>query len=99
MLYQLKKKLFLCLTLIVQNFIFVFFRAILLAWVAIVTSAIPVALSHGVVNYPYRDHNYTACVFRSDLNYNLIAFQVSFIYFWYLICVLYFYPYFFVTFY
>lgn len=52
-------------------------RAILLAWVVIVTSAIPVALSHGVLNYPYKERNYTACVFLSEEGYSLVGFQVS----------------------
>ncbi|KAJ6635357.1 Allatostatin-A receptor [Pseudolycoriella hygida] len=52
--------------------------AILLAWVVIVTSAIPVALSHGELNYPYKDRNYTACVFLSEMGYSHVGFQVSF---------------------
>lgn len=42
----------------------------------IVSSAIPAALSHGVLKYPYAGYNYTACVFLRDLGYNHIAFQV-----------------------
>ncbi|XP_055294786.1 allatostatin-A receptor-like isoform X2 [Sitodiplosis mosellana] len=52
--------------------------AIVTAWVVIVTSAIPAALSHGVVVYPYGGRNYTACLFLSEEGYNLVAFQVSF---------------------
>lgn len=51
-------------------------RAIGTTWVIIVTTGIPAALSHGVVNYPYGDRNYTACLFLSDAGYNIIAFQV-----------------------
>lgn len=54
-----------------------FCRAIAFAWIVIVTSAIPVAVSHGVLNYPYRGQNYTACVFQSELGYSLVAFQVK----------------------
>lgn len=43
----------------------------------IVTSAIPVALSHGELNYPYKERNYTACVFLSELGYSHVGFQVS----------------------
>lgn len=53
-----------------------FFRAIGLAWIVIITSAIPAAVSHGVLKYPYAGYNYTACVFLRDLGYNHIAFQV-----------------------
>lgn len=52
-------------------------RAIFTAWVVIVTSAIPAALSHGVVNYPYAGRNYTACLFLVEEGYNLVAFQVN----------------------
>lgn len=52
-------------------------RAIATAWVVIVTSAIPAALSHGVVNYPYAGRNYTACLFLVEEGYNLVAFQVN----------------------
>lgn len=38
---------------------------------------IPAALSHGVVNYPYNDRNYTACLFLSEQGYNIVAFQVN----------------------
>lgn len=54
-------------------------RAIVTAWVVIVTTGIPAALSHGVVNYPYNDRNYTACLFLSEQGYNLVAFQVKII--------------------
>lgn len=52
-------------------------RAIVAAWVIIVTTGIPAALSHGVVNYPYGGRNYTACLFLSEEGYNLVAFQVT----------------------
>lgn len=51
-------------------------RAIVTAWVVIVLTGIPAALTHGVVNYPYGGRNYTACLFLSDEGYNLVAFQV-----------------------
>lgn len=53
-------------------------RAIVTAWVVIVTTGIPAALSHGVVNYPYAGRNYTACLFLVDEGYNLVAFQVNY---------------------
>ncbi|KAI9582160.1 hypothetical protein GQX74_011655 [Glossina fuscipes] len=40
--------------------------AIIMAWVLIVTTAIPVALAHSVRYYHYRGRHYTACVFSSD---------------------------------
>ncbi|XP_039958701.1 allatostatin-A receptor-like [Bactrocera tryoni] len=53
--------------------------AIICAWVAIVTSAIPVALSHSIQLYYFKGRNYTACVFSSHEGiWNLVAFQVSF---------------------
>lgn len=53
------------------------YRAIVTAWVVIVTTGIPAALSHGVVNYPYAGRNYTACLFLVEDGYNLVAFQVN----------------------
>lgn len=53
-----------------------FFRAIVTAWIIIVTTAIPVAIVHGVVNYPYNGRNYTACLFLVEHGYNLVLFQV-----------------------
>ncbi|XP_053949839.1 allatostatin-A receptor-like [Anastrepha ludens] len=53
--------------------------AIIFAWVLIVTTAIPVALSHSVQLYYFKGRNYTACVFSSHEEiWNLVAFQVSF---------------------
>jgi len=49
-----------------------------LAWVLIVTTAIPVAITHGELSYPYKGHNYTACVFLNDLGYSHVGFQVCF---------------------
>lgn len=54
-----------------------YFRAIVTAWVVIVTTAIPVAIVHGVVNYPYNGRNYTACLFLIENGYNLVLFQVN----------------------
>lgn len=52
-------------------------RAIFTAWIVIILTGIPAALTHGVVNYPYGGGNYTACLFLSDEGYNLVAFQVK----------------------
>lgn len=51
-----------------------------MTWIVIVTTAIPAALSHGVVNYPYGERNYTACLFLTDAGYNIVAFQVNFMF-------------------
>ncbi|XP_038117817.1 allatostatin-A receptor isoform X2 [Culex quinquefasciatus] len=51
--------------------------AIAVTWFTILTTAIPVALSHGVLFYPNKGINYTACLFLQT-EYNLIAFHVSF---------------------
>lgn len=51
-------------------------RAIATAWVIILTTAIPVTLSHGEVLYRYEDRTYTACLFLVDEGYNLVAFHV-----------------------
>lgn len=50
--------------------------AIWLTWLIITTTAIPVAVSHGVLNYPYEGNLYTTCMFLSSLGYNLRYFQV-----------------------
>lgn len=55
-----------------------FHRAICTAWIIIISTAIPAGLAHGVVNYPYMDRNYTACLFLVEAGYNIVAFQVSF---------------------
>lgn len=52
-------------------------RAIATAWVIIVTTAVPAAIAHGVTSYPYNGRNYTACLFRTDDGYNIVAFQVN----------------------
>ncbi|XP_067639582.1 allatostatin-A receptor-like isoform X2 [Eurosta solidaginis] len=53
--------------------------AIIFAWILIVTTAIPVALSHSVQLYHFKGRKYTACVFSShEERWNLAAFQVSF---------------------
>lgn len=53
-------------------------RAILMSWIVIVTTAVPVALAHSVRIYQYRGHHYTACVFSSDNEkWSLLWFQVS----------------------
>lgn len=55
----------------------IYSRAIVTAWVVIVTTAIPVAIVHGVVNFPYNGRNYTACLFLVENGYNLVLFQVN----------------------
>lgn len=52
-------------------------RAIFTAWIVIILTGIPAALTHGVVNYPYGGGNYTACLFLSEEGYNLVEFQVK----------------------
>ncbi|XP_016942083.2 allatostatin-A receptor [Drosophila suzukii] len=53
--------------------------AIMCAWITIVTTAIPVALSHSVRNYQYHGNAGTACVFSTEEEvWSLVGFQVSF---------------------
>ncbi|XP_055642026.1 allatostatin-A receptor isoform X2 [Toxorhynchites rutilus septentrionalis] len=52
--------------------------AIAVTWFIIVTTGIPVAISHGVLRYPSRGDDYTACLFLHNQGYSLIAFHVSF---------------------
>ncbi|XP_058455654.1 allatostatin-A receptor isoform X3 [Malaya genurostris] len=52
--------------------------AIAIAWLIIITTAIPVAVSHGVLHYPSKGIDYTACLFLHTEGYNLVAFHVSF---------------------
>ncbi|XP_022209096.2 allatostatin-A receptor [Drosophila obscura] len=53
--------------------------AIMCAWITIVTTAIPVALSHSVRIYQYRGNAGTACVFSTEEEvWSLVGFQVSF---------------------
>ncbi|XP_061392894.1 allatostatin-A receptor-like, partial [Musca vetustissima] len=50
--------------------------AIIMAWILILTTAIPVALAHSVRIYQFNGHNYTACVFSSDKEvWSLLGFQ------------------------
>lgn len=65
-----------------------FHRAICTAWIIIISTAIPAGLAHGVVNYPYNDRNYTACLFLVEQGYNIVAFQVSFCQLLYMVCML-----------
>lgn len=51
-------------------------RAIATAWIVIVTTALPVIMSHGEVLYRYEDRTYTACLFLVEKGYNLVAFHV-----------------------
>ncbi|XP_017086382.1 allatostatin-A receptor isoform X2 [Drosophila eugracilis] len=49
------------------------------AWITIVTTAIPVALSHSVRIYQYKGQGGTACVFSTEEEvWSLVGFQVSF---------------------
>ncbi|KAH8235573.1 hypothetical protein KR032_002672, partial [Drosophila birchii] len=53
--------------------------AIMCAWITIVTTAIPVALSHSVRIYQYHGSAGTACVFSTEEEvWSLVGFQVSF---------------------
>ncbi|EDV45737.1 allatostatin-A receptor [Drosophila erecta] len=53
--------------------------AIMCAWITIVTTAIPVALSHSVRIYQYHGNAGTACVFSTEEDiWSLVGFQVSF---------------------
>lgn len=52
--------------------------AIAVTWFIILTTATPVAISHGILFYPNKGITYTACLFLRNEGYNLIAFHVSF---------------------
>ncbi|XP_055374801.1 allatostatin-A receptor [Condylostylus longicornis] len=53
--------------------------AITLTWFLIITTAIPVPLSHDIKIYAFQGHNFTACVFSSDQHiWTLVQFQISF---------------------
>jgi allatostatin A receptor len=52
------------------------FRATILAWVFIFTTAIPTAICHGEITYMHKGVNHTACLFLED-GYNHSLFQVS----------------------
>lgn len=56
---------------------FLFRSAICLTWFVILTTAIPVAISHGVLFYPRQGGYYTACLFLHNEGYSLVAFHVS----------------------
>uniref|UniRef100_A0A182FR45 G-protein coupled receptors family 1 profile domain-containing protein n=1 Tax=Anopheles albimanus TaxID=7167 RepID=A0A182FR45_ANOAL len=51
--------------------------AICVTWFIILTTAIPVAITHGVVYYPRQGGHYTACLFLHAEGYSLVAFHVS----------------------
>lgn len=53
------------------------FRATLLAWFFIFTTAIPTAICHGEITYMHKGDNHTACLFLEE-DYNHSLFQVSF---------------------
>uniref|UniRef100_A0A2M4CVU1 Putative allatostatin-a receptor n=2 Tax=Anopheles darlingi TaxID=43151 RepID=A0A2M4CVU1_ANODA len=52
--------------------------AICVTWFIILTTAIPVAITHGVVYYPRQGGHYTACLFLQTEGYSLVAFHVAF---------------------
>ncbi|XP_075724271.1 allatostatin-A receptor-like [Rhipicephalus microplus] len=49
--------------------------AILFTWVIILAACVPALFAHGVVLI---EENYSACTFRTDMGYNIAAFQISF---------------------
>lgn len=50
---------------------------IVVTWVVVILSAIPVGMSHGVVEYyNHKNEINTACLFLADDGYNHAAFQV-----------------------
>lgn len=52
-------------------------RAIIITWFIVTISAIPVGVSHGVVEYyNHKNEINTACLFLTDEGYNWAAFQV-----------------------
>lgn len=52
-------------------------RAIIITWFVVTISAIPVGLSHGIVEYyNHKNEINTACLFLTDEGYNHAAFQV-----------------------
>lgn len=59
-----------------ENNVKIFNRGISFTWIIVTTTAAPVLLSHGEHYFPYKGQNYTACIFLTDLGYNLAWFQV-----------------------
>jgi hypothetical protein len=53
------------------------YRAIILTWFVIITTAIPVGISHGEVYYPHKGENNTVCTFLVNEGYHHAAFQVK----------------------
>jgi hypothetical protein len=52
--------------------------AIIVTWFIVTISAIPVGVSHGIVEfYNHRNEINTACLFLTDEGYSHVAFQVS----------------------
>ncbi|KAL1471048.1 hypothetical protein MTO96_040145 [Rhipicephalus appendiculatus] len=49
--------------------------AILFTWVVILAACVPALFAHGVVLI---EDSYSACTFRTDMGYNIAAFQISF---------------------
>lgn len=53
-------------------------RSIIVTWLIVTISAIPVGISHGIEEYyNHKNEIYTTCQFLSDESYNHAAFQVS----------------------
>lgn len=50
--------------------------AIILLWIVIVTTAVPVALSHGLNEYSFRGEETSNCGFMTKDGWSLSAFQV-----------------------
>jgi hypothetical protein len=63
----------------VNNYLvfFSFFRAIIVCWFIVTTSAIPVLFSHGIIEfYNHKNEVNNACLFLTEEGYNHAAFQV-----------------------
>lgn len=61
-------------------FFTLFFSAILVTWLIVITTAFPVFLTHGEIEYEVPGHPgefNTACLFLADNGYNHAAFQVN----------------------
>jgi hypothetical protein len=56
------------------------YSAIIITWVLVITTAIPVFVTHGEVEFPnHQNEINTACLFLADEGYNHAAFQVNII--------------------
>ena len=53
--------------------------AIIITWLIVITTALPVFIAHGEVEYHnHRNEINTACLFLTDDGYNHAVFQVKF---------------------